>query len=199
MQTWIRRRSALAGLALVGVTLAATPLAAQEKATVGFLAGASFTTLTGTDSSVSTSSSTGFAGGVYLGIPVARSLVLEPEVLYANKGAGIEGTGETLNLNYIEIPVLLRYQFTPDGGAFAYLGPYVGFNVKCNTVVDTLPTTCTDQSLQPNTVFGGAIGVGFQKEAFGFDLRYEYDFTSAFQDEKGRNSAFMVLIRVAVN
>ena len=35
---------------------------------------------------------------------------------------------------------------------------------------------------RPNTVFGGAIGIGFQKSAWGFDLRYEYDFTDAVDD-----------------
>jgi hypothetical protein len=156
--------------------------------------------MTGLDSNVSVRSSTGFAGGLYMNFPVAKSLLIEPEVLYTNKGAGIEDTEITLNLNYIEIPVLLRYEFTPDNpGPFAYVGPYVGFNVKCNTVVDTLPVPCADDGVETNTVFGGAIGAGFQRGTWGFDLRYEYDFGDAIKDEKGKNSAFMILIRAALN
>jgi hypothetical protein len=183
--------------------LTATPASAQKRATVGFLAGADFTTLTGADSLMGTDasfrSSTGFAGGFFVAIPVAKSLVVEPELLYTNKGAGIEGTGTSFNLNYIEIPVLLRYEFTPDGGPFAYAGPYIGFNVKCNTVVDTLPVPCADQQVEANTSFGGAIGVGFQKQAWGFDIRYEYDFSEAVKDESAHNSALMVLLRLTVN
>jgi len=198
MRTWFRRCSTLAGLVLAVIALTATSAAAQTKLTFGFLAGADFTMLADT-ANTSFRSSTGFAGGFFVGIPVAKSLVLEPEILYANKGAGFQGTDTTFNLNYIEIPVLLRYEFTPDGGPFAYVGPYVAFNVKCNTVIDTLPVPCADDGVQPNTVIGGAVGVGFRKEAWGFDIRYEYDFGDAIKQESGRNSALMVLLRLAVN
>ncbi len=199
MRTWFRRCFTLAGLALTAVALTATSAAAQQKVAAGFLGGATFTTLTGTDSSVSPKSSTGFAGGFFVNFPVAKSLRLEPEILYANKGSGFEDEDFTLNLNYIEIPVLLRYEFTQDGGPFAYVGPYVAFNVKCNATVDTLATPCADEGVDAQTVIGGAVGVGFRKEAWGFDLRYEYDFGDAVKQEVGSNSALMILLRVAVN
>ena len=59
-----------------------------------------------------------------------------------NKGAGLEDSDLSLNLNYIEIPVLLRYEFKEDGGPFAYVGPYVGFVANCSTSADT-PATAT--------------------------------------------------------
>ena len=199
MRTWFRRCSTLAGLALIALALSATSASAQRKADVGFLGGASFTTLMGLDDSVSTQSSTGFAGGVFVGIPVAKSLLIEPELLYVNKGAGSEDSDLTLNLNYIEIPVLLRYEFKEDGGPFAYIGPYVGFVAECSTSVDTLSFKCADDNIETSTDFGGTIGVGFRKDAWGFDIRYDYGFTDAIKDEKGKNSALMVLLRVAVN
>jgi hypothetical protein len=197
MHIWFRRCSTLAALALATVSLTATPASAQKAATVGFLGGADFTTFKKSDLSVR--ASTGFAGGFWLGIPVAKSLEVEPELLYSNKGYGLKGTDTRVNLNYIEVPVLLRYAFTPDGGPFAFAGPYVGIKVKCNTVVDTLPVPCEDDGIQTNTVVGGAVGVGYRKEAFGFDVRYEYDFGDAIKQLKGRNNAVMVLVRVAVN
>ena len=199
MRTWFRRCSTLAGLALIALAMTATTASAQRKADVGFLGGAAFSTLMGVDDSVSVRSSTGFAGGVFVGIPVAKSLVIEPEVLYVNKGAGLEDTEVSLNLNYIEIPVLLRYEFKEDGGPFAYVGPYVGFVAECSTSADTLSFPCADDNIETSTDFGGTIGVGFRKEAWGFDIRYDYGFTDAIKDEKGKNSALMVLLRVAVN
>jgi opacity protein-like surface antigen len=199
MRTWFRRCSTLAGLALAAVALTATAASAQQKAAAGFLGGASFSTLTGTDSSVSPKSSTGFAGGFFVNFPVAKSLRLEPEILYINKGSGFEDEDFTLNLNYIEIPVLLRYQFTEDGGPFAYVGPYVGFNVKCNSTVDTLAVPCKDLGVEAKTDFGGTIGVGYRKEAWGFDIRYDFGFTDVITDEQGKNSALMIMLRVAVN
>ncbi|HQR18935.1 MAG TPA: outer membrane beta-barrel protein, partial [Gemmatimonadales bacterium] len=113
---------------------------------------------------------------------------------------GIEGPEIVFNVNYIEIPGLLRYEFTPDNpGPFAYAGPYVAFNVKCNTVVDTLPVPCADDDVQANTVVGGAVGIGFQRGMWGFDIRYEYDFGDAIKQEDGHNSALMILLRAALN
>jgi len=198
MRTWFRRCSTLAGLALAATALTATSAAAQQRTQAGFLGGGAFTTLTGVDS-FSVRSSTGFGGGFYVAIPVAKSLMVEPEILYVNKGAGVENTGIALNLNYVEIPVLLRYAFTQDGGPFAYVGPYIGLVVKCNTVVDTLAVPCADDDIQASTDFGGTIGVGYRKDAWGVDIRYDYGFTDAIKDEKGKNSALMVLLRVAVN
>ncbi len=199
MRTWFRRSSTLAGLALITLAMTATSASAQRKADVGFLGGATFTTLLSLDDSVSVRSSTGFAGGVFVGIPVAKSLVIEPEILYINKGAGLEGTDLALNLNYIEIPVLLRYEFQEDGGPFAYVGPYVGFIAECSTSADTLSFPCADDNIETSTDFGGTVGIGFRKQAWGFDIRYDYGFTDAIKDEKGKNSALMVLLRVAVN
>ena len=197
MQNWYRRCSTLAGLALAVSAVIAAPASAQSK-TVGLLGGADFTTLTGTDSSVN--SSTGFAGGFYVGIPVKSQFSVEAELLYANKGAQAVSDKLTINLNYLEVPVLAKYGFSPDGGAFVYAGPYVGLNVWCNTTTANKDATvgCDAASASPNTVFGGAIGIGFQKSMWGFDLRYEYDFTSAIKDENGKNSAFMVLLRLGI-
>jgi len=198
MRTWFRRCSTLAGLALAATTLAATSASAQQQTRAGFLGGAAFTTLMNVDS-VSVRSSTGFAGGFFVAVPVAKSLMVEPEILYVNKGSGFEDEDFTLNLNYIEIPVLLRYQFTEDGGPFAYVGPYVGFNVKCNSTVDTLAVPCKDFGVEAKTDFGGTVGIGYRRDAWGFDIRYDFGFTDVITDEKGKNSALMIMLRVAVN
>jgi hypothetical protein len=199
MRTWFRRCSTLTGLALAAIALTATSASAQKKTEAGFLGGASFSTLTGTDSDVSPKSSTGFGGGFFVTIPVAKSVSIEPEILYINKGAGFEDEEFTLNLNYVEIPVLLRYEFTPAGGPFAYIGPYIGINVKCDTSVDTVSVPCKDDGVETNTTFGGTVGVGYRKAAWGFDIRYDYGFTDALKEFKGKNSALMILLRLAIN
>lgn len=203
MRTWFRRCSTLAGLTLAVVALTTTSASAQQKTAAGFLGGASFSTLTGADSlqqvGESFKSSTGFAGGFYITVPVAKSLMIEPEILYVNKGAGLDSTDVTLNLNYFEIPVLLRYEFNEGGGPFAYIGPYIALNVACTTSVDTVSTPCKDRGVEPKTTFGGTIGVGFQKAAWGFDIRYDYGFSDAITDESVKNSAIMILLRLAIN
>jgi len=195
MQDRTRPHLTLAALGLAAMAAITAPAAAQS-VSYGILAGASLSDFANAD--VPASTSAGFAGGFYAGVPLRTSLVLEPELLYTNKGANLTGSSATVNLNYIEVPVLLRYNFNPDGGPFAYAGPYVGFNIDCNTTTTVATVNCSDASVNANTVFGGALGIGFQKSAWGFDLRYEYDFSDAVDAGPGKNSAFMALLRLAV-
>jgi len=200
------RISALAALALGATALTAQ---AQAKKTFGAVAGVDFANVTGTDVSDGTSTLTGFMGGLFFGIPAGTSLVIEPEVLYAMKGAkydNIDYTG-TYNLNYIEIPVLLKYNFKPEGGPYILAGPSVGFSISCNdtgTINETSTTydeTCESQGATANTTFGGILGLGFSKGHLGIEGRYDFDFGDALQltatgtNLKFKNNVWAILLR----
>jgi hypothetical protein len=63
----------------------------------------------------------GFAGGAFVRVGLSRSLSLQPELLFVQKG--FEVTGPTLHLSYIELPVLLRADLrgTEAGGVRPFL------------------------------------------------------------------------------
>jgi len=190
------RISALAALAL-GVT--ALTAQAQRAKTFGVVAGVDFSTLTGcTDANDPTcdlsdgiSSKTGFMGGFFVGIPIgAGGWTLEPELLYAQKGAkydNIDFTG-TQSLDYISIPVLIRWNAKPEGGFYVFGGPQLSFNVRCNdsgTDNETNTTYDEDCSTFPgisaNTVFSSTLGVGFGKGRVALEGRYDYDWGNAIK------------------
>lgn len=191
------RVSALAALTLAAVTATAS---AQSTIRFGALVGADFTNLTG-DSVSGLSSKTGFAGGLYVGFPMGKSFVIEPEVLYVNKGAkdnSISPT-QTLSINYIQIPVLARYNFNPDGGPFILLGPSVGFSTTCKFTSGAASADCTGLGADVQTTYSGIVGLGYQKGRFGLEGRYDFDFGDAFKDTSAKNTAWEILARIGFN
>jgi hypothetical protein len=63
---------------------------------------------------ISTSSKTGFAGGIYYNIGLGRLFSIQPELLYSVMGSKITQnvtnptSGGVLHLNYVSIPVLFK-------------------------------------------------------------------------------------------
>lgn len=192
------RVCALAGLALAGSTRAAEAQGAKQ---FGIVAGVDFADLTGSDIS-NTSSKTGFIGGLYLAIPVGSRVDIEPEALYASKGAqDSDDSSLKLNNNYIEIPVLIRYHFNADGGPYLLAGPAVGFSISCKVTDGSSDLDCSDTGglgLETNTTFGGVLGIGFQKKRFGLEGRYDFDFGGAFKDVDAKNAVWEILARIMI-
>jgi hypothetical protein len=189
--------------AVTAIALAATALTAQAQQAkqFGIVAGVDFADITGDDFS-GTSSKTGFVGGLYLAIPMGDRVAIEPEVLYASKGAQDQDISDIkLNNNYIEIPVLVRYSFNNNGGPYLLAGPAVGFSISCKFTDGSTDLDCNDTNglgLETNTTFGGVVGLGFQKNRFGLEGRYDFDFGDAFKDIAGKNAAWEILARIMI-
>jgi Outer membrane protein beta-barrel domain len=71
------------------------------------------------------------AGG-YLTVMLNEKFGIQPEVLYS--GQGYKQNGGTLAMDYITIPVLFRYNFTPIFSA--HLGPQMGFLMSAKAKYD---------------------------------------------------------------
>ncbi len=170
--------------------------------------GVDFSTMSGSDFS-ETATRTGFMGGLFVTFPVGSSVVIEPEVLYSQKGTKFSGTGysETLALDYIEIPVLFRYNFKPEGGPYILAGPAVGFNITCKDTYSEdgqsdVKSDCSDFDVTANTTFGGIVGLGFSKGHIGLEARYDFDFGNALKvdvvdtDIEAKNGVWAILVRL---
>lgn len=192
------RISALSTLALALTALTAQAQGAKQ---FGILAGVDFATMSGSDlDGADLSSRTGFVGGLYFSLPVAARVAIEPEVLYAMKGTKINDFDVALNHDYIEIPVLIKYNFNNDGGPYLLAGPAVGFSISCNEeeIGGSASISCSDAGLEANTTFGGVVGLGFQKNRFGLEGRYDFDFGDAFKEINAKNNAWEILARIMI-
>lgn len=139
-------------------------------------------------------SRTGIMIGGYLniGIPMAP-FSIQPEVTYNQKGA--ESGGSTIEVDYLEVPVLAKFSFMPGPASpHIYAGPYVG--IVLNSEVNGV-----DFSDNTETDFGGIIGAGVDINAgvVNLDLggRYGFGFVDAFDGGQGKNSVFSIVAGIS--
>jgi hypothetical protein len=158
----------------------------------------------------------GLLAGAFLGIPITDVVSIEPQVLFSQKGAKVEGTGNnsdlegSIRINYIEVPVLLKLWFpgynsqvTP----FLFAGPAVGFKVSCKAEGVILAVTgdrdCEEVEVisVKSTDFSGTVGGGIKFRAGNqlviLDARYTHGFTNindSNDDRDIKNRAFAVTI-----
>ena len=192
------------------VLMLAVTVSAQSQVKFGIKAGANMATMSGdgwddleTLRSVSVEKKylMGMAGGLFVELPLGTGVVsLQPEVLYVMKGAKAEVTedGETytekLKNDYLEVPVLIKYNFTTAGSAkpFMFVGPVAAFNIASKIQVEDPPaedSTLGDFDIEnaKSLDFGLTIGAGLglamgQSGKLTFDLRYTIGLGDVFED-----------------
>ncbi|HVM33598.1 MAG TPA: porin family protein [bacterium] len=128
----MRLKLFVAGLALALAALLGPTRSNAQDFNLGLEAGANFSNFLGDVSSVGNLNDQrlGFIGGGYLSLNFGKSFSIRPEVLYEQKGAEISGTSSHAELDYIEIPVLLKFGLgTPVINPSILLGASVGWNV----------------------------------------------------------------------
>lgn len=156
----------------VALLAAALPAHAQR---FGVTAGATFSNLRSSED-LDLERRTGTTFGVSLQLPLGAKFALQPEALFLSKGAklrqpfvGTDGARTNIKLDYLEIPVLLRYDFSREIiGPHIYIGPSVGFNVGCrlqygggNNDEQLGNTNCDRNDFKPKTLdYGMTVGAG---------------------------------------
>ena len=123
----------------------------------------------------------GFHGGVY----------------YSQKGFSV-GSGGDVELDYVEIPLLLRVKFLM---LRAYAGPNLAFEINCNTSGDPAPGGVSFSCDETNSFdFGWKVGAGGKLLIFSLDLAYEWGTTDVWDTSNGsiKNRAFQVTAGIGI-
>ena len=121
-----------------------------------------------------------------------NGFALQPELLYAEKGAGAnlyEGYVDvdvTLNVNYIEIPLLAKYTFRRDSSfrPNIFAGPFFAYSLssELKASVGIFSAGIDFSSLTHVTDWGAILGAGFavktKNGVVTFDARYTRGFTN---------------------
>ena len=136
----------------------------------GVKAGGNFSTLTGDVAGAQTLF--GFNAGVYVKLPIARGVSLQPELVYSTQGADFEESDGTLHehLNYVNVPILLK--FAHRSGLYLETGPQLGFLA---TAADKIAQNSADvKSDFKSADLAWVFGFGFKvpHSPMGFDFRY---------------------------
>jgi hypothetical protein len=213
----------LAKFLAMGMALCIVMMAAQSQAALvgkGLKAGINFATWRGSDSKfsdpelsvaeLSPESRTGIGGGVYLKFGIGTALYLQPEVLYTQKGAKYSATVDgtdvkvTMKLDYVEVPVLLKYGFE---GASAssitpnlFAGPAVAFKASSKVKAEAGSVSAEAdasgfKSVDFGLCFGGGLDFAVGENTMGLDVRYTLGLSSIDDSATSadvKNGAWMV-------
>lgn len=197
-----------------GALLVLPTLAAGQELEAGVRLGVGITTLVGDDAE-DPDSRNRFVGGIYGTIPVTDRFSVQPELLFAQKGASYPDSLDSsafdakLSLDYLEIPVLARISLTPEGSRsrtrfHLLVGPSFSIETKCEVEGSfegvKLTVDCNDEDVGLETRsldFGGVAGLSMEfpmgGTMLGLDARYTGGFTSiddSDADEDIRNQVF---------
>jgi hypothetical protein len=149
----------------------------------------------------------GFGGGLFAQFPIGSSgLMVQPEAMFIMKGfryeTGLDDVTTSGVLNYVEVPVLLKYrspkQRKTSPNLFA--GPYAAFNIGGKVTFSNVPAGDEDgyedididniKALDFGITFGG--GLDFAIGPTGkltFDVRYTMGLADAFDDVTAEEAA----------
>lgn len=115
----------------------------------------------------------GFHIGALVNFGIGDFLMIEPQVLYSTRGA--KGKDDNLNLDYIEIPIWVRYQMS--GGLNFNAGPYAGIMIGAKAGDVDL------DDRYKSTDFGLGFGIGYQTSGgLGFAANYSQSLGNVGED-----------------
>ncbi|WP_308992356.1 porin family protein [Mariniflexile litorale] len=161
---------------------------------------------------------TSFNAGLYVSMPISDFLAIQPEFLFSRKGSELtydnvfaEGKAK-FKLNYIEVPVLLKANITPNFNI--HVGPYIAYLIDAQITNETEDGTFDFEDNFDNDDFnkidaGISAGIGFDFESIGIGARYNYGLTTVGKERTvgtgtytfpdGKNSNISVYVALKLN
>jgi len=141
----------------------------------------------------------GFLIGGYLNFKIPASpMSVQPEILYAQYGAKAEDADFEFDVNYIQVPVLLKFGFdTPGAQPNVYFGPYMSFNTKAEVENNDGSINLDDSA--KDTEFGVVVGAGVDVSKLRLGLRYTAGLTNVADDDfndSAKNGAIALTVGI---
>ena len=199
-------RSAWIVLVLAAIWVA-TPRTASAQ--VGVLVGLNVANVnfdvTDTSLNINGDSRTGFVGGLSFNLPVQSMFSVEVDALFAQKGSEFtfEESGFTdtakIKLNYVDFPVMARFNLSGSGPAGVHLLIGPSFNFKVSEKFDPENESGAEdevETMETALVIGGGVRVS----VFRIDLRYAIGLSNIIKDSAsdglftGKNKVFSILV-----
>lgn len=149
---------------------------AKAQSHFGVRAGVNFANLA--IDNVETNVNTGFKVGLYYTYMIQNSqIAIQPELLFSQKGAkkDLGSVTEKVNINYLEIPVLVKYMFNTVGNIRPeiYIGPYLGIKVGGQVKLKNKKASLSkDLQNVESADFGFIFGAGISFNKYNVGLRY---------------------------
>jgi len=203
----------LTSIGVVGAQSAAPPPAAR----FGVVVGLNSSTMS-SDDSKDASRLTGLIAGILLNVPVGANFAIQPELLYSMKGARLSnaypsGTYDVVTrsgplLDYVEIPILLRFGAPGSGKAkpFFYGGPALSFKVSCEVDAEGLGNSFVEacdetpdggaqfKSIDYGLVVGGGLAFDRSNMSFTLGARYNHGLANVADQRSAKNRVISLIV-----
>ncbi|HET7217831.1 MAG TPA: porin family protein [Vicinamibacterales bacterium] len=180
--------------------------AAAQELSYGVKGGVTFATLSFDPSSeISYDLRTGIVAGGFVAFPLGSRLAIQPEGLFAQKGAKAEdlGVSVTIKIDYVEVPVLVKYRIAGGSARSFHLfgGPSVAFKVKSSSSAEFEGSTVeVGNDADIETVdYGVLFGAGMDAGRFTIDGRFTFglaNINTESDEPKAHTRAIAVLAGV---
>lgn len=145
-----------------------TALFAQTQPKFGLKAGLNIANTSNTETGES-GTKLGAHAGALAHIHLAPSFSLQPELMYSNQGG--EFNGVKVNLHYLNIPLLVQYNF--NNGFRLQTGPQAGFLVGVDDRIDGEQSNIFSTDDFKSTDVSWSFGLGYlSRTGIGIDGRY---------------------------
>lgn len=183
-------------LIVCALLICAGVTAQTEKLKLGVKAGLNIASLSFDEKGLSSSDRTGFNAGLMAEIPLAKNFSVQPELVFSQQGMKLSYSDSdvenshyksTIALNYLNIPVMLKYYVVK--GLSIQAGPQVGILLKAtNKYQDNFLGYENSENLNLKDYSNGVdasvnFGLGYQfKDRFYADARYNLSYTNVFKD-----------------
>ena len=180
-------------LAAIAILLCA---AASAQLKLGVKAGANFSNVRGSDVE-GNKGKTGFYAGAFAEYSISEKLAVKPELVYSLQGAKAveeyEGvvTEAKVDLSYITLPVMVKYEFVP--GFYAETGPQISYLSSAKAKSNGLKEDVKDYFKKCDLSWG--FGLGYISPInVGINAKYNLGLSkmSAEEPEKVYNGVFQV-------
>jgi Outer membrane protein beta-barrel domain len=154
------------------LVMAATALHAQH-VNIGVKGGLNLYTIS-SESDINYDMKAGFHAGLVGHIHFTKHFALQPEITYSTEGAKYSflNIPYTLNLNYVNVPILFQYMF--DNGFRLEAGPQVGFLVSAKSETNNTKTDVKNNFKKIDFALGAGIGYVHTPSGWGADARYNF-------------------------
>ena len=169
---------------VVAMLIASATAATAQSQGAGFKIGVNFADLNvETDEDFSLDRRTGIVVGVFYVFPIAPHFSVQPEWLYAQKGAKfVENSDLGLDLDYYDVPLLLRWDSTATGQSTfnLFAGPSINFRHRARQEDEDGDRDIRD-SIEKIDV-GLVVGAGVEFGRFLIDGRYQHGLKEVNKD-----------------
>jgi opacity protein-like surface antigen len=128
----------------------------------------------------------GFIGGAYITYSLNRQFAIQPEILYVNKGAAKDLIliNATWAIDYLEVPVLLKFDIVPNGPVHPNLFVGPAMSVLMSSKFHVLDYDFDVSDGMKTMDFGLVFGGGLDYKRFTFDVRYTLGLTNTVDAAK---------------